>query len=101
MDASQYNAIHLKTHLIDPQPILVMPWQFLMLNSSHQYLLLDKIPEDQRQDFVAAALNAKYRIKYFDFLNVQRFVEETNMVNESTHHDETKEDIDSALACVP
>eukprot|EP01083_Nonionella_stella_P151443 483816_1 len=90
MDASQYNAIHLKTHLILIHKILVMPWQFLMLNSSHQYLLLDKIPEDQRQDFVAAALNAKYRIKYFDSLNVQRFVEEVNMENQSTDHDETK-----------
>eukprot|EP01083_Nonionella_stella_P110673 324051_1 len=86
---------------IDPQPILVMPWQFLMLDSTHQHLVLDEIPEDQRKEFVAVARNAKYRITYFDSQNVQRLVEEVNITNQNADHDETKEDIDSALACVP
>eukprot|EP01083_Nonionella_stella_P139513 425627_1 len=48
---------------IDPQPILVMPWQFLMLDSTRRHLMLDEIPEDQRKDFVSAAMNARYRLK--------------------------------------
>eukprot|EP01083_Nonionella_stella_P270909 917620_1 len=57
-----------------------MPWNYLILDAKHQHIQLDvnRIPDKQKEEFIAAALNAKYQIKYFDAYHVQQFGDETS-----------------------
>eukprot|EP01083_Nonionella_stella_P267079 902609_1 len=63
---------------IAPKPTIIMPWQYLMLDAKQQYIQLDvnRIPDTERDDFRTAALNATYKIKYFDAQHVEQFVDE-------------------------
>eukprot|EP01083_Nonionella_stella_P301697 1036435_1 len=72
-----------------------MPWQYLILDSTNNRIVLRGIPMQQQKEFVTFAMNAQYQIKYFDSQNVQRLVEDVNIVNQNADNDDT------ALGCVP
>eukprot|EP01083_Nonionella_stella_P316329 1146449_1 len=74
---------------IHPEPILMMPWQYLILHSTNDRIVLDGVPTDRKKEFTAAALDAKYQITYFDSQNVPKLVEEVNM---KSHNDASGSD---------
>eukprot|EP01083_Nonionella_stella_P314385 1132352_1 len=89
---------------IHPEPMLIMPWQYLILDSKQNRIVLDGIPADHTKAFVTAAMNAKYQIRYLDSRSVERLVEDVNMKNlknQKTEPTSESEDIDTALGCVP
>eukprot|EP01083_Nonionella_stella_P307234 1079115_1 len=97
-------AITIRCHSFDnkngsivPKPTIIMPWNYLIVDTKQQriQLDLDSIADTEREEFKAAALNAKYKIKYFDAQHVEQLVDEMRSDKE-THQATGDDDMQSA-----